>query len=68
MPHNISVDLLKWRNKYALEQKDAADYLRVNVRTLQGWEGGREVHNLVAPWIKAALKWSPTQLNTFHGV
>ncbi len=35
-------ELKQWRSREALTQKQAADYLRVNVRLLQDWEQDRQ--------------------------
>ena len=41
MGESLKKKLKKWRKKRGLIQKQAADILGVNLRTLQGWEEGR---------------------------
>ena len=63
--NDLSVELTNWRVIHKLDQEKAATLLGVSQRTLEGWERGRHVHNVVAPWIIAAMKWTPAMVYMF---
>ncbi len=48
-------ELKQWRAREALTQKQAADYLRVNVRLLQDWEQDRQEPGAPGP-IRALME------------
>jgi transcriptional regulator with XRE-family HTH domain len=57
-------DLIKWRKKFGLTQRQLADFLGVKNMTVYRWESGMRAIPTMLPW---ALKGLETELSKREG-